>query len=137
MDLHIIRVNLVAGAPEWGVLLINGQPSFVTMELPWKDNHPETSCIPTGLYVAKKRPAQAKITNGNKLAFEVMNVEGRSGILIHVANIPSDIKGCIGIGMMYGVLGNEPAILQSRPAFDRFMTTTALVDTCSLLITHA
>ena len=64
-----------------------------TLELPNKDNKPNISCIPIGVYTVIKRYS-AKFRNH----FHILDVEGRTWILIHPANSVSDLKGCIGVG---------------------------------------
>lgn len=77
-----------------GELVINnaGRTIFAckTLELPWKGNEKDVSCIPTGTYEVKKRSNE---THGNH--FELLNVPGRSYILIHSGNYFSETRGCI------------------------------------------
>ena len=62
-----------------------------TIELPWKDNHRSTSCIPEGRYELQKR-----YTPKFKWHLILKNVPGRSVILIHPANDAlKELKGCI------------------------------------------
>ncbi|MBN2814976.1 MAG: hypothetical protein JXQ80_12915 [Bacteroidales bacterium] len=61
------------------------------LELPWKNNLPDVSCIPTGCYHVKK-------TNSPKFGpgtFELMGVPGRKSIRIHPGNFTSQIEGCL------------------------------------------
>ena len=62
-----------------------------TLELSWKDNKSQISCIPTGVYHVKKTYSNTF----QKELFQVMNVPGRDGIRIHAGNYVSQIKGCI------------------------------------------
>lgn len=64
--------------------------SFVTLELPNKNNLRQVSCIPAGKYVLK---AENHPTKGK--CFRVLNVQGRDGVLLHRGNFPSDTLGCI------------------------------------------
>lgn len=69
-----------------------------TVELPWRDNRPQRSCIPPGTY-------RCAIVNSPKFGrvYGVANVPGRSHILIHAANLGGDVdkgwathlQGCI------------------------------------------
>ena len=62
-----------------------------TIELPWKDNHKSSSCVPEGRYELKKRYSP-------KFQWHliVTKVPGRSVILIHPANDAlKELKGCI------------------------------------------
>ena len=74
-----------------GKLECEGKLICNTIELPWKMNETEVSCIPEGKYFIKKRFGQKL-----KWHFEVIKVENRSLILIHPANNAFlELKGCI------------------------------------------
>jgi len=69
-----------------------------TLELPWRDNESNISCIPTGKYDAVKR-----VSDKYKHSYHVKSpgddqVAGRAWILIHPGNYFTDIRGCILIG---------------------------------------
>lgn len=68
--------------------------SCFTLELPWKDNKPQISCIPPGQYRLLHR-SSPKYANH----LHVLDVPGRSYILIHPANYVSQLRGCIAPGM--------------------------------------
>ena len=80
----------------------------VTCELPWDDDIAAKSCIPEGTYhcIPHNSPEHPK-------TWEVTNVPGRSEILIHNANLPSQLLGCIGVGDGFGVLEGMKAVLNS------------------------
>jgi hypothetical protein len=89
MKLELIRTYCPDGTN--GDLLLNGDKVCSTIELPWKENAPKISCIPEGEYELKKRFSQRP---GNH--FILVNVPGRSFILIHPANDAlKELKGCI------------------------------------------
>lgn len=79
-----------------GELTIDGN-TFATLELPWLNNLKIVSCIPPGVYCCKQieSPSRGRV-------YEVMDVEGRDHILIHIGNFPRDTEGCILIGMQAG-----------------------------------
>jgi len=98
-----------------------------TLELPWKDNERNVSCIPEGFYdvVARQSP---KYSNH----LHVTGVEGRSLILIHPANFVgsknprtghSDLRGCIAVGEKYGDINADgiPEILNSKATMKALM----------------
>ena len=64
-----------------------------TLELPWKDNSKQQSCIPVGEYDVIKR-VSAKFGNH----FHILNVPNRDYILIHSANYVRQLLGCIAVG---------------------------------------
>lgn len=65
---------------------------FVTLELPWKDNERNVSCIPEGEYLVKKMPPTSK---RKYQYFWVQDVPGRDSILWHPGNYTRDILGCV------------------------------------------
>lgn len=89
---------------------------FKTLELPWKNNKKDISCIPTGTYVCTWTRS-FKFPNGT---YEVKNVSGRSGIRIHVANYYTQIQGCIAIGTDIKDINNDRQIdtINSNIAFN-------------------
>lgn len=98
--------------------------TFYTIELPWEANKRSVSCIPEGVYTLNKRQSGVvnRTSKGRYSAgWEVANVNGRTFIMIHIANTTSDIEGCIGIGLKLGVVSDQWAVLDSAAAFDKFM----------------
>lgn len=77
-----------------------------TLELPWKNNKQNESCIPEGEYVVKKMQPGYGREYGY---FRFMNVPGRninrqlgmSTILMHRITYVEDLLGCIGIGSRF------------------------------------
>lgn len=76
-------------------LIVNGAMKLTgfTLELPWKDNERQVSCIPPGKY---------RLKHFNSVKFghclELQQVPGRDAILIHAGNYNRDTHGCILIG---------------------------------------
>lgn len=91
-----------------------------TFELPWRDNQPNISCIPAGVY-------PLKMTNSPKYGpcYKVYNVDGRTDILIHKGNYVRDTLGCILPVSSYGVSHDEFAGLSSKNAYDPLMARLA------------
>ncbi|GAG23245.1 unnamed protein product, partial [marine sediment metagenome] len=52
--------------------------------------------------------------------FEVTGVMDRSHILFHKGNIAEDTHGCIIVGELFDLLGEEHAVLSSGKAFKEF-----------------
>lgn len=77
----------------FGNLITDNGMSLVTLELPWQNDAPNISCIPPGNYLVKwtSHPLHGWV-------YQVENVLGRSAILIHSANIPEQLLGCIAVG---------------------------------------
>ncbi len=74
-----------------GSITINGKLFCHTIELPWRGNRRNGSCIPEGRYCLSLYPSRR---HGMRLL--VQNVPGRSGILIHAANNAlQELRDCI------------------------------------------
>lgn len=102
-------------------IMIAKDERFFTLELPWLGNKRNVSCIPRGEYECRfmERSSSGKYKN----VYHVLNVDNRSGILIHNGNLPSHTRGCILVGGKEGVLGGIVAVLRSRSAMSRLVRT--------------
>ena len=121
--LFLLRIQ-TSDQGTFGIIIFNGQYLY-TGELPWKDNRPNVSCIPSGSYTVRVRisPKYGKV-------YEVTDVSGRTYILFHQGNFFGDIslgfrsnvQGCILLGFKRGKLYGQKAVLASRIARNRFET---------------
>lgn len=98
-----------------GMLRVAGieHPPIYTLELPWRNNRQNISCIPTGIYHCNPY-SSAKYVN----VYQLLDVPGRSGILIHAGNTVADIQGCILPGLAAGTMKDDPAVFDSKKAMD-------------------
>jgi len=103
--------------------LVRTHFSVYTLELPWKRNKRNLSCIPMGVYPLRRciHNIGTLPTTDDYDAFEVVGVEGRSNIHIHIGNTINDISGCIVLGRSLGYVKGKWAVVSSRLAFDTFM----------------
>lgn len=107
----------------FGKLTLPDGTSFETLELPWRENKPMVSCIPDGSYVC-----QSKTNQKFGDVYELKDVPGRAGILIHAGNAAgdesrgrrSDVRGCILLGKSRSSEGRQKTIAQSREAVREF-----------------
>lgn len=131
----LLRVTEDPTKPQRGVLLVGGEPIIVTLELPWRDNEPKLSCIPTGVYTCK-RDTNRKTTGGLRIpvTYEVAGVPNRNGILFHVGNTTKDTHGCIITGSSFGYISDEPAVLDSKLAFNKWLNIMDDVPTFELTV---
>ena len=74
-----------------------------SIELPYKGNQRNISCIPPGTYQVKKRNSPRYGIG----TFEVKDVPGRSFILIHAGNYYQDTKGCILLGAKFKDINSD------------------------------
>lgn len=104
-----------------------GDFSCKTLELPWRENKPRSSCIPLGEYVCR----MSYSPKFRRRTYEVFNVPQRSAIRIHPANFAGDIRlglksdllGCIALGRNFGT-DKQLMLLNSRVTvaeFERYL----------------
>ncbi len=114
-------------------ILVSDNGSLVSqsasLELPWKDNQPNVSCVPEGKYQVAKR-------NSPKFGhdtFEISNVPGRSNILIHPGNFTREIQGCVLLGERFSDIDKDGItdVVDSRKAINQ---VKALADSFELTI---
>lgn len=113
----------------FGKLFFDGV-TLNTLELPWRDNRRQISCIPPGEYGCEivRSPRFGTV-------YRVKNVQARDHVLIHPANLAGDaalgwtteLQGCIALGEKTGAMLNnagkmQRAIFVSRPAVNKLMT---------------
>lgn len=108
------------GVQTLGDLTIESFMVFKTLERPWKNNAPNISCIPKGIY-------QCDWTFSPKLlrsTYQIMKVPGRSGIRFHPGNYFFDIEGCILLGTGYMDLNHDGKldIINSKVSLKSFET---------------
>lgn len=116
----------------FGALTFGGQ-TVHTLELPWRDNRRQKSCVPPGRYECRlvKSPRFG-------IVYKLLAVPGRSDVLIHPANLAGDadlgwtaeLQGCIAPCMRVGAMRNKAGVMQaaglvSRPAVRELMTWAA------------
>lgn len=116
-------------AGTFGVLVHDYMPFAVTLELPWRDNASDVSCIPSGEYICR-RIQSPKFGE----TFEVCDVPNRQHILLHRGNTIPDTHGCILIAEEFTVLDGNPAVGLSAQGFDELLSKVRGLDSFSLSI---
>ena len=111
-----------------GAIRFDGQ-KFYTIEKPWKNNAGMVSCIPEGVYEMGWRESRKCGET-----WHVKGVPNRTHILIHTANFPQDVHGCIGLGT--APMSDAIAVGSSREAVKNFEDLTKDLE-WQLVITHA
>lgn len=128
MNKVLIRRGISGDQGTFGRMSFGGR-TVHTLELPWRDNIRQRSCIPNGEYLCK-------LVNSPRFGrvYGVTNVPGRSHVLIHSANVAGDVDlgwhtqlhGCIApaerLGLMRIPDGRmQQAGLVSRSALRKLM----------------
>jgi len=103
---------------------------FCILELPWRNNEPNYSCIPEGEYLCNFR-----VSKKFGKHYILQDVKGRSWILTHSGNLAGDIKrgwkthsqGCLLPGSRFGKIKLDEykyqnAVLNSRPTLRKLIT---------------
>lgn len=100
----------------FGVLKIDKAVFCVTLEQNDEENRANESSIPAQQYICRRidSPKYGE-------TFEILNVPGRSDILIHSGNFINNTKGCVLLGTSYGQIYGQRAVISSDKAFYRFM----------------
>lgn len=105
-------------------MLVAGEFNCRTLELPWRENKKQISCIPAGEY-----DVEIRLSNKYGRVYWVRHVPNRTYILIHSGNYAGDttkgfkshVMGCILLGKKSGYLGGQVAVLNSRVAVRQFV----------------
>lgn len=100
-----------------GQLLFPGGFECFTIERPWRNNTRYISCIPEGSYPLRWHDVKGKHFGQPAL----VDVPSRSGILIHIANYPTDVLGCIGPGQDWKLTGRIPQVTESKLAYTKMI----------------
>ena len=101
-----------------GVLYMPSGRAFKTLERPWKNNVPFTSCVPDGMYKItpwrSPRHGDCYILEGEGVG----HTKGwRTHILLHPANSIAELQGCVALGL--GWRGDR--LRDSRAAMELFL----------------
>lgn len=115
-NVYLWRIRRSSHGTE-GILFTSGF-SCATIELPWNNNIPHYSCIPSGEYICMKRYSPSF----RKYTYWLQDVPNRSWILIHSGNfagdarkgLKTDVYGCILLGKKHAYLANQRAVVNSR-----------------------
>jgi hypothetical protein len=109
-----------------------------TLELPWRGNQHDISCVPAGTY----QVAQYNSPEHGFVVPRLLNVPDRAFSEMHPGCLPRDTKGCILLGARFGQVdyadGKPDAsgygLLDSRSTFDAFMKSIEGIDEFTLII---
>ena len=121
-----------AGTP--GVFVLSTGWTAQSLELPWRDNTTDFSCIPCGDYECRIVISPKWLGKGfhDGKVYEIRDVPGRTVVQLHPGNFAGDIRkglksnveGCVLLGRKRGVTEGQMAVSESRVAFDEFYAQT-------------
>ena len=121
MDLILKRLQYRSDSTIGSLIVVNDKGNVTfhcrTLELPWKDNVRNISCIPEGRYpiVYEYSPAF------DSFLWELKEVHGRSEVKIHKGNFTYQIRGCILVGRYHTHINSDQIIdvADSKNTLDR------------------
>lgn len=127
MNLTLTRTELNSDSTRGQIVLPDGTLLY-SLELPWRDNHKDVSCIPPGVYqlipyTSPKHDSTWYLENAS-LGVGGASAE-RSYCEIHSANWTRQLEGCIALGLQNAPMFDpatgqiETAIEQSDLAINR------------------
>lgn len=76
-----------------GELWVQGQRIGYSLELPWRWNEQDVSAIPPGSY-----DGELRYDKKDHWRIQLQDVQGRTGVQIHIGNVPRQTQGCILVG---------------------------------------
>lgn len=122
MNEHRLERLFTGGGGLFGRLTSARGKVFATLEREWRGNQPRVSCIPPGRYElvpwqGTRFPKHWALRGGTVGLWPGEGVE-RSAILIHAANHPEELAGCIALGTLAG--GARSHLTGSRAAVRAF-----------------
>lgn len=133
--LHLqLITKTVAGVGTFGELFHLGQRLLVTVERDWCNNRPNVSCVPAGLFTLRRHHSPSKgacfALEAPSLGVTLAGPSQRTHCLVHIANWPQQLEGCIAPGLAFhptrwGVRDSEPALAQLFDLFDRYGVESA------------
>ena len=93
---------------------------YPTIERPWQDNKANFSSIPPGSYGYRVAPSPRFGRPLIRLADDELP-GGRFAILLHPANVATELLGCIAPGMDFATFRGERGVSNSRRALEEIM----------------
>lgn len=147
MDLTIVR-DLDDVRCSAGTLTIYST-ELQSLERPWRAppdcGEPGRSCVPLGTYQLVRHDTEA-----HPRSFAIVNEAlgvyhynipagalGRSACVIHVANRPEELRGCIALGLVRARAAASWELRESQRAIDKFYALVPWIDGHTLTIQAA
>ena len=129
--IHIKRIH-TSDSGTFGVVCAghHGEPFCVSLELPYRNNEPNISCIPNGVFEG------IRVTSprfGNTFEVKGGVIGDRTHILFHCGNSIEDSRGCI---LLAENFSPNSRVERSRVAFNEFLSLTENTDYFILHITE-
>lgn len=118
--LILVRTKEPSGRTIGAFMVVNDNGGIeytcASLELPWRNNKRDVSCIPPDTYKLTKTLESPSFKYPH---FDIHNVMGRSYIKIHVLNYVEQTRGCPGCGETVSEDGNN--IWNSKKALSKLL----------------
>lgn len=110
-----------------------------TLELPWKENQRNVSCIPAGTYPMKYENSP----RFGRMLWELYDTPNRSEIKIHAANYVEQLNGCIALGRSamdingdgnVDITSSKDTMRQFHSALDPYQDQVVSITICDVVI---
>lgn len=129
----MITLERFCCCPEMGTfgrLLLPTGETLYTVEQPWRNNAPYMSCVPPGEYelvpFLSPRWGDTYALKGGTVGVTQDEGKARFACLFHVANLASELKGCIAPGERLSARGNVWQVHPSAAAFIKLTNVLAV-----------
>lgn len=125
MNLLLVREYTDDGT--FGTVYIEGEstPLCYSVERNWQNNEPFVSCIPEGSYdirvIHSHKYGDVYCLENEALDVSLQGNTKRTHILIHPANWPDQLQGCIAFGKEIADFPQGRGVTSSKVAVRRFM----------------
>ena len=112
-EVFLSRVKLTSTYTR-GVIDVENEAPFSVLELPWRNNEVERSCIPAGTYILEQF-----FHKEWGITWFFQHVPGRTDVILHWGNFLKDTRGCPLIATFFSI-EPTPRVGASKQAFLRF-----------------
>ncbi len=103
----------------------NGNELCKMVEREWDNNKRNKSCVPIGTYDllphVSPKYGNCYALSCPELGVTVQGNSQRTHCLIHSANLPEQLEGCLAPGISFGVVNGKWAVVNSKTALTRLM----------------
>ncbi|MEI6897872.1 MAG: DUF5675 family protein [Psychromonas sp.] len=104
----------------------NGNELCKMVERKWNNNQQSISCVPVGTYDllphVSPKYGECYVLSCPELGVTAQGPSQRTHCLVHPANLPEQLEGCLAPGKAFGVVSGKWAVVSSRVAFNELMT---------------
>ena len=124
MNIEIQRFRLPRMMGTLSHILLETGQEYYGVEQPWRNNEPFNSCIPPGNYQLQwgefNKWGDRFAFVGETVSMYLDERKSRYACLIHPANVPSQVSGCLALGSTSYVAQGQWGVGRSKQTVDEF-----------------